>query len=329
MIWPIGQPPGGLRHLALLSREHWLSLLSAAGVWHDPCGSLHLAYHDDELAVLEEFATKAPQLGYDCRIVPPREVLAKSPGLREKGLKGGLWSPSEVCVFSRQAIAQIPRYLGQLGVEFHFGCPVTAIDGGSVRVGADTYSADHVIVCPGDDLKTLMRSTMEAYELTLCKLQMLRLRPRQPAFKLGAHVCAGLTLGHYANFKICETLTSVVNRHRAELPAHSKFGIHLLVSQHEDGCLTVGDSHEYGNDPSPFASAEIEGLILDYFNTFLNLDEFSVIERWTGVYAKHPNKPFIVDRPQRQVTVVTGMGGAGMTLSFGLAAQVVRDILGT
>src|SRR5690349_6962939 len=56
MLWPIGQPAGSPHKLATRSREIWLEVLTASGLWHDRCGSLHLAYQDDEAQVLREFA---------------------------------------------------------------------------------------------------------------------------------------------------------------------------------------------------------------------------------------------------------------------------------
>ena len=53
MIWPIGQPAGELRDTALHSRHRWLELSQAAGLWATTCGSLHLAYREDELSVLQ------------------------------------------------------------------------------------------------------------------------------------------------------------------------------------------------------------------------------------------------------------------------------------
>src|SRR5262245_66217604 len=64
MLWPIGQPPGPLAQLALRSRAVWLEVLRAAGLWHDPVGSLHLAYHDDEAAVLAGVARAAAGPGH-------------------------------------------------------------------------------------------------------------------------------------------------------------------------------------------------------------------------------------------------------------------------
>src|SRR5580692_3288040 len=60
MLWPIGQPAGHLRNLALRSLEIWRGVLTAGGLWHSRCGSLHLAYRGDERRVLEEFAETAP-----------------------------------------------------------------------------------------------------------------------------------------------------------------------------------------------------------------------------------------------------------------------------
>ena len=58
MLWPIGQPPGTLYRLARRSLEIWRSILERAGIDHEPVGSLHLAYHDDEAAVLDEFVNR-------------------------------------------------------------------------------------------------------------------------------------------------------------------------------------------------------------------------------------------------------------------------------
>ena len=59
MIWPIGQPSGPMYQLARRSRELWLEVLTASGLWHAPSGSLHVAYHEDEDQVLREFAGEA------------------------------------------------------------------------------------------------------------------------------------------------------------------------------------------------------------------------------------------------------------------------------
>src|SRR5215813_8456032 len=59
MLWPIGQPLGTMYELARRSRELWLNVLEAAGLWYERTGSLHLAYRDDEAEVLREFMKAA------------------------------------------------------------------------------------------------------------------------------------------------------------------------------------------------------------------------------------------------------------------------------
>ncbi len=76
----------------------------------------------------------------------------------------------------------------------------------------------------------------------------------------------------------------------------------------------------------PFLRDEIDELILKYLDTFLPIDQLEVIERWHGVYAKHTTKPYALLRPFDQVAVLAGVGGTGMTLSFGLAAKVLREL---
>ena len=326
MIWPIGQPAGEMREMALRSREIWLDVLAASGLWHRQCGSLHLAYHEDEMGVLEEFVGEAPARGYECSMLSPAAATEMSPVIRTDRLQGAMWSPSELCVFSRQVIADLPTYFCSLGIDFHFGTAVTQVDTGRLLAGGEEYLADRIVVCSGDDFETLFPAEFAAYGMTRSKLQMLRMRSALSGFEIGAHLCAGLTLGHYANFRICERLQGVLERHARELPRHVQFGIHLLVSQHEDGQITVGDSHEYGLGVTPFLSQDIEDLILGYLDTFLKTESLAVSERWYGVYAKHPTRPYVLEQPMRDVTVVTGVGGAGMTLSFGLAERVAASL---
>ena len=295
MIWPIGQPAGEMRQIAIRSRELWLEVLRSSGIWHDRCGSLHLAYAEDELSVLEEFVAGAPDWGYACEMISPEAVSRKSPVVRQEGLRGAMWSPSELCVFPRQVVWELPGYLAALGVEFRFGAAVTHVETGRLVCGGSEIVADRIVICSGDDFETLFPAHFAASDLTRSKLQMLRAKPKSPGFDIGTHLCAGLTLGHYANFRTCKRLSPLLERFQRDYPEHQRWGIHLLVSQHEDGCLTIGDSHEYGPDVLPYRREEIDRLILDYLDTFLPVSELEIIERWYGVYAKHPSKNYMID----------------------------------
>jgi glycine/D-amino acid oxidase-like deaminating enzyme len=100
-----------------------------------------------------------------------------------------------------------------------------------------------------------------------------------------------------------------------------KYGIHVMASQNECGEVIVGDSHEYDADISIFNSERIDSLILEYLRRILDLPDPSIAARWHGIYAKHPAKSLVVESPCDGVTVVSAPGGAGMTMSFGFAAD--------
>ncbi|HEX3726745.1 MAG TPA: FAD-dependent oxidoreductase, partial [Pirellulales bacterium] len=121
MLWPIGQPAGTMWAMAARSREIWLEVLAASGLWHEPVGSLHLAYHEDEAQVLAEFASQAAAAGQNCQLHTPAEVAKRSPAVKQTGLVAGMWSPSEICVDPRQIIAALPEWLTrEFGVRFEF-----------------------------------------------------------------------------------------------------------------------------------------------------------------------------------------------------------------
>lgn len=328
MLWPIGQPAGELYQLARRSLEHWLTILPKANLWHDRVGSLHVAYHHDEAALLEEFVSKAVDQGYPVEILSPSQALAKSPALRAEGLKCALWSPVEVCVDPRQVISQLPAWLHQsLGVHFEFNHLVTSYESGKVYSQEKTIAAERLWVCSGDDLQTLYPKILSNLGLVRCKLQMMRTQPYGTTFKLGPMLAAGLTLCHYKSFQDCATLPALRARLQQEYPDYFRYGIHVLASQQGTGEVSLGDSHEYGDDISIFNKEGIDDLVLRYLNTFLDLPQMHIASRWHGFYIKHPTLPWTIASPEPNVACITGVGGNGMTLSFGLAEQVIRQTL--
>jgi FAD dependent oxidoreductase TIGR03364 len=163
--------------------------------------------------------------------------------------------------------------------------------------------------------------------MTKCKLQMMRTAPQPGGWQLGPSLCAGLTLTHYDSFKSCPSLPALRERFRRELPFCVEHGIHVLLSQTSLGELTIGDSHHYGLTLEPFDRDDIDRAILDYLVTFAQAPSFTVVERWHGIYPKLPGKTEFIARPEPGVTIVNGLSGAGMTMSFGLAEDVVSGAL--
>lgn len=323
MVWPIGQPAGDRHAIALKSRALWLELGREAGLWVNPCGSIHLAHRDDEWAVLEEFARAAPDLGYTCEIWTRDEVLERTDAANHDGLIGGLFSPTELAVNPRTAIRMLPDWLARrFGVRFEFGTAITDIDQGWVR-SADGRSWDfhRTLVCGGADFETLFPEVFHTSGLKRCKLQMLATATQPDGWKLGPHLASGLTLRHYANFGVAPSLSAVRNRIAAETPELDRFGIHVMASQNDAGEVILGDSHEYDEAISPFDKAEIDALILRELRRVIRLPDWTIAQTWHGVYAKHEERPVFEAEPMPGVHIRTGTGGAGMTMALGLAER--------
>lgn len=324
LVWPVGQPPGPLFDRAMRSRETWLELSDAAGFWLRPNGSLQLAYHDDEWAVVQEFYSTARAQGYQLRLLSPDEVPAYSPAVRTEGLKGALFSATECTVTSRQAIPQIADYLANtLGVEFHYGSAITCVEPQTLSDFYDLWRAERIYVCSGAEFETLYPRIFRESGITKCKLQMLRTGPQPEGWQLGASLCAGLTLLHYGSFANLSSLAEVRERYARENPLLGQYGIHVLVSQNAWGELILGDSHEYGWDVSPFDNHTINQLILDYLRGFARFPSDGIVENWHGVYPKLPGQSDFVMEASPGVWIVNGLSGAGMTMSFGLAQELL------
>lgn len=326
MIWPVGQPEGTQRQLALRSRELWRELGAAAGFSVQECGSLHLAHHDDEWAVLQEFATSSAAQGLDIDLVSPDRIAALTPAANPTNLKGGLYSQTELRVTPPTAIHSITKYLAEsLDIPFHFDSPIVKVDTGHVvSSSGKTWSAERIVIANGAYFQHLFPKAHRDEQLRLCKLQMMLTEAQPEGWHLGPHIASGLTLRHYPSFADCPTLPAVKERFATETPELDRYGIHVMASQADNGGLILGDSHEYEDDIEPTDKAEIDQLMLRELQKILNIPTWNIARRWHGLYAKHPKQMAFAREVCPDVLVVNGFGGNGMTLALAFAESVIE-----
>jgi FAD dependent oxidoreductase TIGR03364 len=329
MIWPIGQTAGKMYDRAIRSRDVWKETAPKAGFWHEAAGSLHLAYHQDEWQVLQELYEVFRHEGRPVQLLDPAAVKSASRAVVTEGLLGGLYSADEVIVDPREAIAVLPGWLTEhLKIEFYWGKCVSYISDQIVYIGNDEeYEADLVFICSGADFETLYPEHFTRQPVTKCKLQMMRLTAQPADWRIGPALCGGLSLIHYNSFKAAPSLAALRGRYSDEMADYLQWGIHVMVSQNGRGELTVGDSHEYGLTHDPFDKEMINRMILDYLRKFASFKDWSVAQTWNGVYAKLTDgEADLFFSPEPYVYVINGVGGAGMTLSFGLAEELVAGL---
>lgn len=327
MIWPIGQPSGELYQRAIRSRELWKEIAATGAYTFDAAGSLHLAYHADEWQVLQELYEEF-KVYRKVHLLTPQQVLQRSEAVEPFNLYGGLYSEEEAIVNPVEAIRALPLFLKErYDIAFCPGKVVNQIKSNTVFVGSEPYSADLIFVCSGVDFETLYPDIFNNLPITRCKLQMLRFNAQPGGWRIGPALCGGLSLIHYKSFAAAPSLTALHRRYEAELPDHLRWGIHVMVSQNNHHQLTVGDSHEYGLHMEPFDKSFINEMILSYLSTFARFKDFSILETWHGIYPKLTNgESHVFLSPEPGVYILNGLGGAGMTLSFGLGEEVVSTL---
>jgi FAD dependent oxidoreductase TIGR03364 len=329
MIWPIGQPEGKLYRRALRSAEIWKEVCAEAGIWIDPVGSLHLAYYPDEWEVLQECQDAFSKQGRKISLVSKNEIKEKSAGVIRENLLGGLFCEEELIVDPRKAIGALPFYLTKKwGVEFCWAKSVTEVSQHRVRTGDNSeFEADCIFICSGADLETLFAEAYAQRPFIKCKLQMMRMGVQPENWRIGPALCGGLSLIHYQSFKVAKSLEALRRRYQDEMKNYLDWGIHVMVSQNQQGELTIGDSHEYGAAIEPFDKQTINNLILDYLRKFFRCRNENIVESWNGIYSKltDGSTEFLCS-PMQGVYLANGVGGAGMTLSFGLAEEIVDSL---
>ncbi len=319
-----GQQRGQVWARAKRSRDVWAEVAPQAGIAVEHEGLVLLGRRAEAVPVLEAFA--ATEMGEGCSLLGAAAARARFPTLQPRELAGALWSPHELRVESRDAIPKLATWLQSAhDVTILREVHVNAVEPPRLATSAGPIEAGAVVVCPGDDFRTLYPDRIAAYGVTKCKLHMLRVAPPRDGFRLPGAVMTDLSLVRYEGFDALPEAAGLRARLDAEQPAHRANGIHLIAVQSGDGSLVVGDSHHYGPTPDPFAPQAVDDLIVDEYRATVAPEMPHVVERWTGIYSSARATMF-ADAPGPRVRLVMVTSGTGASTSFAIAEETLADL---
>jgi FAD dependent oxidoreductase TIGR03364 len=300
----------------------WEEVAREAGIPILQRGLWMMVRRPEAVAILESFLKT--EMGEGCEILSRTAAQGCCSELVNAQVQAVLRSSIELRVESREAIPKIAAWLERLGVVFLRQTAVHSVDPPRVATSRGVVSAGAVIVCPGDDITTLFPQRIAKYQVTRCKLQMLRLA--DPGFRLPSTLMSDLGLLRYAGYSALPEAAALRARLEAEQGEHLRHGIHLIVAQSADGSLIVGDSHHYAATPDFFADERVDTLILDEFSAALGRPPPLVRERWIGTYCAAPDRTMFIDAPARDVRIVVITSGSGASTGFAIGEEVVTDL---
>jgi FAD dependent oxidoreductase TIGR03364 len=325
LVWVSGRAPGPELDLAVRARELWERIADhTPAVGLRPDGSLTLARHDAELALMAEAADQpdADMRGFE--LLDRTGLRSINPAVRGD-LIGGLLCRRDAVVEPGLVLGALRTTLETTGhYSWHPGRQVVDVETGPNGTVAAVdhlgfhHQGDVVVLCIGDRLSGLggrVGAALADAPLRRCRLQMMQTAPLGE--RLTTAVADADSMRYYPAFDLPG---------RSELPdpapATTTWGMQLLVVQRATGGLTIGDTHRY-DEPFDFAVDELPyDDLLARAELILGRPVPPVVRRWAGVYtAVTDERIYYRTSPDPGVVVVTGPAGRGMTLSPAIAEQ--------
>lgn len=320
-----GQPPGEMLDLARASRGIWAHWSRQAGFDLKSNGSLLFARTALEQELLEAFcAERAVNHGYKV------ELLSGAPlndlyGGQFRHHRAALRGLDDQQLYSREAIPALIRFLQQeLDVAFEFSTLARGIEPGRLSTTAGDFSAGQIVVCSGHDYQTLLAEPIAELQPQVCRLQMLRARPRFD-LSLQHALLTGLSCVHYGAFADLPQAQALKAQLHADSPHLLEHGIHLLISPTPHGELIIGDSHAYGSDASPFNAEQVDNWMIELAEHTLG-GRIEVVERWQGVYGSGGPAPFSLLQVAPGVSAALMHSGVGMSVGPALAERHIARL---
>jgi FAD dependent oxidoreductase TIGR03364 len=320
-----GQERGLSWARARRSCEVWEQVAREAGIPILQRGLWMSARRPEAVPLLEAFLKT--EMGEGCELLSRGAAGARCREVVGADVQAVLASPIDLRVESREAIPKIAAWLAaHHGVEFLRDTAVLSVRPPRMETTRGVIDAGAAVICPGDDLASLFSQAIAKYQVTRCKLQMLRLA--DPGFRLPGVLMSDLGLIRYAGYSALPEALPLRARLEAEQGEHLRHGIHLIVTQSADGSLIVGDSHHYAHTPDGFADERVDQLILEEFAAATGRRPGNVRERWIGTYAACGDRSMFIDAPAPDVRLVVITSGTGASTGFAIGEEVIRDLFG-
>lgn len=322
-------PPGDLRKLALRSRKSWVDMIARLDAWSGTAGSLFLAHSEVEMACVQEYVELLRQHGWNGKTVTKEDAIQICPNARTDTLLGGAYGTENIVIDPLESILKMIDYLQRdCGVAFHFNTTVVGVEDGYVGADHRMVKANHVLLCTGDDFQTLFPQEYAEEQFTKVKLQMLRAAPTQGTWHLGPAISGGLSAYRHGTLAITPSFGEFKTYIEAKYPEQVRWGVHALCSQYKNGDLVIGDSLEEAGGEPTFSRDHLDRLIWNYLGELIDTSQLEITERWMGTYTKAREGFVSVREIRPKVTAVHISGGLGLTLSFGVAQDVVEKLWG-
>lgn len=298
------------------SREIWLQVAAPARLWVRESGTLMVAAHDDELAVLGEAHAEHGGRG---RLLSAAEVAELAPVV---GAKGGLLRADDLQVDPRQAGPALATWLERVGVEFRWSTTATGVETGVLHTSRGPVRADTVVFAVNFDVDQLFPDVAERHRVERCGLDMLL----ADGVGLQVPLLTGSSMLRYSAFASMPSAPEMRARLQREQPEIFERDVNQMYTERPDGTLVVGDTHYTAATVTPFQDESAFDLLQRLAERLFGRP-LAVRQRWQGVYAKAPGD-FLRVAPADGVRIVSVTSGIGMTTGLGLAESVIDELFG-